>query len=76
MTKYEPLWKLVQGFDTDYIELTFEDIKNLCGVEIESDIYDNLKDIHRFGYFIGKIYRPDKWISFVKITKDNFKSKQ
>ncbi len=69
MSKYEKLWKHLQSNGTDVQNLTFDEIKNILGFEIDHSFLTYKKETLAFGYQVGKISLKNKHITFQKIKK-------
>ena len=39
MSKYDPLWKFIKENQKDSYKLTYEEIKNILGFEIDHSLY-------------------------------------
>lgn len=68
MSKYEKLWQYVQSVGAPYLKLTFEQIKELSGVEIDHSFLTYKKELYDFGYKVGKISLKEKTVVFEKIV--------
>ncbi|MDR0822831.1 MAG: hypothetical protein LBN20_03505 [Endomicrobium sp.] len=66
MSKYEPLWKHLQMDGRDTFRLTFEEIKDILGFEIDHSFLTYKKETAGFGYQVGKISLKEKHITFNK----------
>lgn len=67
MSKYEPLWKyLKEKKEKNYI-LTYEEIRNILGFDIDHSFLTYKKELKEYGYEVGKISMKEKTISFNKI---------
>lgn len=67
MSKYLALWNYVKTSDKDELWLNFEEIKDICGFEINHSFLTSKKELKEFGYEIGKISLKEKRILFKKI---------
>lgn len=67
MSKYEPLWKYLKENNLDKYKITFEEIKNILGFEIDHSFLTYKKEIKDYGYEVGKIFMKEKYIIFNKI---------
>lgn len=67
MSKYEPLWKyLKENKDEKYI-LTYEEIRNILGFDIDHSFLTYKKESKAYGYEVGKISMKEKTVIFNKI---------
>ena len=55
MSKYEKLWQYVQSVGAPYLKVTFEQIKEFSGAEIDHSFLVYKKELCDFGYKVGKI---------------------
>ena len=55
MSKYEPLWKYLKDNNENNYKLSFEEIKNIIGFEIDHSFLTYKKEAKDFGYEDGKI---------------------
>ena len=55
MSKYEQLWKYLQANGAGTLKLTFEEIKNIIGFDIDHSFLTYKKEAGQFGYQVGKI---------------------
>ena len=67
MSKYLKLWNYINSCDKDEIVLSFENIKNICGLAIDHSFLTYKKELKEFGYEVIKISLKDKKIIFGKI---------
>lgn len=67
MSKYEPLWKFLKDNNKEVYTLSFEEIKNVLGFEIDHSFLTFKKESSNYGYNIKKISLKNKFINFIKI---------
>ena len=67
MSKYEPLWKYLKDNNKGNYKLSYEEIKNIIGFEIDHSFLTYKKEAKEFGYEVGKISMKEKTIIFNKI---------
>lgn len=67
MSKYEPLWKYIKENEKDIYKLTYEEIKNILGFDIDHSFLTYKKELKDYGYQVGKISMKEKTVSFSKI---------
>lgn len=67
MSKYEPLWNYLKENKNDNYKLSFEEIKNILGFEIDHSFLTYKKELKEYGYEVGKISMKEEMIEFNKI---------
>ena len=67
MSKYEPLWKYLKDNNKENYKLSYEEIKNIIGFEIDHSFLTYKKGVKEFGYEVGKISMKEKTVIFNKI---------
>ena len=67
MSKYEPLWNYLKENKKERYKLTYEEIKNILGFEIEHTFLSYKKELKDYGYEVGKISMKEKTVIFNKI---------
>lgn len=67
MSKYEPLWEYIKDNNKDRYELSYEDIRNILGFEIDHSFLTYKKELLSYGYEVKKISIKDKKIIICKI---------
>lgn len=65
MNKYQPLWEFVAGNSCD--KLSFEEIKNILGFEIDHSFLSFKKELKDYGFEVSKISIKEKIVYFKKI---------
>lgn len=70
MSKYDPLWKYLKSNDTSPLKLTFEEIKNIIGFDIDHSFLNYKKEAKEYGYEVGKISLKEKHVTFLKINEN------
>lgn len=65
MSKYTPLWKYIKENKSD--KLSFADIKNILGLEIDHSFLLYKKELNEYGYEIKKISIKNKYILIKEI---------
>lgn len=70
MSKYDSLWKYLKSNGTSSLKLTFEEIKNIIGFDIDHSFLNYKKEAKEYGYEVGKISLKEKHITFLKIDKN------
>lgn len=54
--------------DKNELKLSFEEIKNICGFEINHSFLNSKKELENLGYEVAKISLKEKYILFKKIN--------
>lgn len=67
MSKYEPLWEYLKENKQDNYKLTYEEIRNILGFEINHSFLTYKKEAKDYGYEVGKISMKEKTITFNRI---------
>ena len=66
MSKYEPLWKYIKENGKDKCKLTFEEIKNILGFDIDHSFLTHKKELLTYGYEVQKTSIKEKYILIVR----------
>ncbi len=67
MSKYEPLWKYLKKNNKENYKLSFIEIKNILGFDIEHSFLTYKKELKEYGYEVNKIAIKEKMVTFNKI---------
>ena len=67
MSKYEPLWKYIKDKNKKEYKLSYEEIKNILGFDIDHSFLTYKKELKEYGYNVSKISLKEKVIIFNKI---------
>ena len=67
MSKYDALWKYVQGNGSQSFKLTFDQIAEIAGIAIDHSFLKYKKELVEYGYEVGKISMKDKTVIFHKV---------
>ena len=67
MSKYEPLWEYMKENNLDEYKLSFEEIRNILGFDIDHSFLTYKKEAKEYGYEATKISMKEKNIIFNKI---------
>lgn len=67
MSKYEPLWNYLKKNSKDNYKLSYEEIKNILGFDIDHSFLTYKKEAKEYGYEAYKISIKEKTIIFNKI---------
>ncbi|HAB61830.1 MAG TPA: hypothetical protein DCE48_14245 [Lachnospiraceae bacterium] len=68
MSKYDSLWKSVQENGNPSIKLSFDEVKEVAGIEIDHSFLKFKKEAIDYGYEVGKISLKEKTVIFNKIS--------
>jgi hypothetical protein len=67
MSKYDKLWSYLKKQNEDIYKLTFKEIKNILGFDIDHSFLTFKKDLKEYGYEVKKISLKEQKIIFNKI---------
>ena len=67
MSKYGPLWKFIKDNQKDSYKLTYEEIKDILGFEIDHSFLTYKKELINYGYEVRKISMKEKTVIFERI---------
>ncbi len=67
MSKYNELWEYIQKNGDPYLKLSFAEIHNILGIEIDHSFLNYKNELTQYGYQVGKISRKDKTVIFNRI---------
>lgn len=67
MSKYDPLWEYIQKNGGPELKLTFDEIHQIAGVEIDHSFLNYKKELLGYGYQVGKISMKEKTVLFHKL---------
>lgn len=70
MSKYIKLWEYVEKHCKENLTLTFEEIQNILGFELDHSFLKYKKELVEYGCEVGKISMKNKTVTFVKAKKD------
>ena len=66
MSKYDRLWEYIKDNNEPSLILTFDEIKDIAGVEIDHSFLNYKKELIQYGYQVGKISLKGKTVVFGK----------
>lgn len=69
MSKYDSLWKYLKENNKENYKLSYEEIKNILGFNIDHSFLTYKKELKEYGYEVSKISIKEKMIDFKKIVK-------
>ncbi len=67
MSKYEPLWNYLKENSKDNYKLSYEEIKNILGFDIDHSFLTYKKELKEYGYEVSKISMKEKTVIFNKV---------
>ncbi len=67
MSKYNALWEFVGKKEETTFQLSFEQIQDVLGFEIDHSFLNYKKELTEYGYQVGKISLKGKTVIFNKI---------
>lgn len=67
MSKYEPLWKYLRENNKENYKLSYEEIKNILGFDIDHSFLTYKKESKEYGYEVDKISLKEKTVIFGRI---------
>lgn len=67
MSKYDKLWNYIKENDKEEYILSYEDVKDILGFDIDHSFLTYKKELKEYGYEVGKISLKNKNITFKKI---------
>lgn len=70
MSKYETLWNYIKDNNKASYIMTFDEIKNILGFNIDYSFLNYKKELNEYGYEISKIKLKEKIIMFNKINRE------
>ncbi len=69
MSKYEPLWEYLRKNNRDNYILSYEEIRDILGFEIDHSFLTYKKELKDYGYEVGKISMKKRKILFYRMDK-------
>lgn len=66
MSKYDPLWAAIATHEEPSFILTFDEIRQALGFEIDHSFLNYKKELLPFGYQVGKISLKEQTVAFLK----------
>lgn len=67
MSKYNALWNYLKENNKNTYALTYEEIKNILGFDIDHSFLTYKKELKDYGYEVSKISLKEKVVVFNKI---------
>ena len=69
MSKYNKLWEYIKLNNKDNYELSYKEIKDILGFDIDHSFLTYKKELNNYGYEVSKISMKEKKIIFNKIKR-------
>lgn len=69
MSKYNKLWEYIKENNKDRYELSYKEIKDILGFDIDHSFLTYKKELNNYGYEVSKISMKEKKIIFSKIKR-------
>lgn len=66
MSKYELLWKYLKEHNQDCYRLSYDEIKNIVGFDLDHAFLTYKKEAKEYGYEVGKIEMKENIVNFYK----------
>ena len=70
MSKYDSLWVYLKDNNKENYKLSYEEIKNILGFEIDHSFLTYKKEAKDYGYEVGKISMKEKTVIFNKLISN------
>lgn len=67
VSKYDKLWEYVKGKNEQSLTLSFSQITEICGFELDHSFLTFKKDLADYGYAVKKISMKGQFVLFEKI---------
>ena len=67
MSKYDKSWNYIKENDKEKYILSYEDVKDILGFDIDHSFLTYKKELKEYGYEVGKISLKNNNITFKKI---------
>ncbi len=67
MSKYEPLWNYIKENNKEDYKLSFAEIKDILGFELDHSFLTFKKELKEYGYEVKKISLKEKIVIFNKM---------
>lgn len=64
MRKYEPLWNHLAKLDARTQKMTFAEIGQICGFELDHSFLNCKRELLAYGWKVGKISLKEKSVRF------------
>lgn len=67
MSKYDALWEYIQKSGEPTVRLTFAEIRDITGFELDHSFLNYKKELFGYGYRVGKISLKDETVVFHRV---------
>ena len=67
MSKYEPLWNYIKDNNKDEYKLSYDEINNILGFDIDHSFLTYKKELKQYGYEVIKISMKEKLVIINRI---------
>ena len=67
MSKYEPLWKYIKNNSKDEYKLSYSEIKDILGFDIDHSFLNYKNELRVYGYEVKKISLKEKIVIIVRV---------
>ncbi len=67
MSKYEPLWKYLKNNSKDEYKLSYSEIKDILGFDIDHSFLNYKNELRVYGYEVKKISLKEKIVIIVRV---------
>lgn len=67
MSKYQQLWEYIGACREPSFQLTFDEIRQIAGIEIDHSFLTYKKELPVYGYQVGKISLKQQTVQFLRI---------
>ena len=67
MSKYNALWNYIAARSEPAFKLSFDEIREIAGLEIDHSFLNYKKELLAFGYQVGKISLKAQTVEFLKL---------
>jgi hypothetical protein len=68
MSKYDALWEYVKKDGSPAIRLSFREIRDIAGIELDHSFLNYKKELVQYGYQVEKISLKDQTVIFKKMA--------
>lgn len=68
LSKYNDLWEYVQNNGSPTMKLSFDEIHDIIGIDIDHSFLNYKKELTQYGYQVGKISLKEKTVIFNKVV--------
>lgn len=67
MSKYESLWNYIKDNNKDKYKLSYDEINNILGFDIDHSFLTYKKELTQYGYEVIKIFMKEKLVIINRI---------